>query len=306
MVVRCSAFLCLWAGLALTSVVAKAVDWADWSFERADLLDYDHDEVIAPLRLVDLTKQRKRSGKPDDGRGHGPGPLIPEPMVFDLVRPLNALAGEFEANVLAIFPMKRGSAGAAGLPDPIGAVPLSGKSDGIEWAPEFEWCPRDGVTWEAEFPFIDDRFEAAKVAHQRMLGTGFDDHFIHGWQAIGLNDFSSGTTTLAALWVAGWRFNGTWSTLGLFGARQEIGRPGFRATEYLQNISLFADVSDDLILGIESNYQQEVTDRAAALLLMPQFQWHVRGRLTFQGGAGYRFATEGNMPEAAIRVILAN
>lgn len=299
--------MCVWAGVVFASTVAKAVDWADFAFERSDLLDYDHDEVVAPLRLVDLAKQRKKTIKPNGkGRGHGPGPLIPEPMVFDLVRPLNALAGEFECNVLALFPMKRGAAGASGLPDPIGAIPLPGKAQGIEWAPEFEWCPRDGVTWEAEFPFIDDRFEAAKIAHQRMLGTGFDDRFLHGWQAIGLNDFDSGTTTLSALWVAGWRFNHTWSTLGLFGARQEIGRPGFRATEYLQNLSLFADVRDDLVVGLESNYQQEVTGRAAALLLMPQFQWHVRGCLTFQGGAGYRFATDGNLPEAAIRVILAN
>lgn len=301
-------FVCLWAGLICVSVVAKAIDWADFSFERGDPLDYDHDEVIAPLRLVDLTKQRKRSGNRGGhpGQPHGPGPLIPEPMVFDLVRPLNALAGEFEANVLAIFPLSRGSGGVGGLPDPIGAVPLSGASDGIEWAPEFEWCPGDGVTWEAEFPFINDSFEAAKVAHQRLLGTGFGDRLIHGWQAIALNDFSSGTTTLAALWVAGWRFDETWSTLGLIGARQEIGPPGFRATEYLQNISVFADVRRDLILGVESNYQQEVAGRAAALLLMPQFHWHVHGRFTVQGGAGYRFATEGNMPEAAIRVITAN
>lgn len=290
--------------MVLVAITTQAVDWADPLFENASLLDIDHDEVYSPLQLVGAKKTRTKKGLNDD-RGAGFGPIIPEPMVFDLVRPLNARAGQIEGNVLAIFPMKRGPGNAAGLPDVIGAVPLPGRAQGIEWAPEVEWCPRDGVTWEVEFPFIDDRLEAVKIAHQRMLGTGFDDRFIHGWQAIGLNDFDSGTTTLALLWVAGWRFDDTWSTLALIGARQQIGRPGFRGTEYLQNVTLFTDVHEDLLLGLETNYQQETTD-PSALLLMPQFQWRMTDCLNFQAGAGYRFATDGNMPEAAIRVILAN
>ena len=70
-------------------------------------------------------------------------------------------------------------------------------------------------------------------------------------------------------------------------------------------MSLFADVTDRLVVGVETNYQQETTG-PAALLLMPQFQWQMRRHLNVQGGAGYRFATDGNLPEAAIRVILMN
>lgn len=299
---RHSGILLLAAGLVLVGLAAQAFDWADHELENASLVDFDHDEVYSPLQLVGNHKKRTKTKPGDD---HGPGPMIPEPMVFDLVRPLNARQGQIEANVLAIFPMKRGPGGIAGLPDPIGAVPLPGQSQGIEWAPEIEWCPRDGVTWEVEFPFIDDRFEAIKIANQRMIGTGFDDRFIHGWQAIGLNDFDSGTTTLALLWVAGWRFDETWSAMALIGGRQGIGQPGFRATEYLQNVTLFADLTDDFLLGFETNYQQETTGPAACLL-MPQFHWQMSRCLQFQAGAGYRFATEGNLPEAAIRVILAN
>jgi hypothetical protein len=290
--------------MVLVAITAQAIDWADPLLENASLLDFDHDEVYSPLQLVGAKRTRAKKTARDD-HGYGRGPIIPEPMVFDLVRPLNARAGQIEANVLAIFPMKRGPGNAAGLPDAIGALPLPGQEQGIEWAPEVEWCPRDGVTWEVEFPFIEDRLEAAKIAHQRMLGTGFDGRFIHGWQAIGLNDFDSGTTSLAMLWVAGWRFDDTWSTLALIGARQQIGPPGFRGTEYLQNVTLFTDVSDELILGFETNYQQETTG-ASALMLMPQFQWRMTRCLNFQAGAGYRFATDGNMPEAAMRVILAN
>jgi hypothetical protein len=294
--------------LVLGTLGAQGADWADLPFERAPLLDFDFDEQVSPVQWRDASRFRRRSRSRRPRRDPDripPGPMIPEPMVFDLVRPLNALAGEFEANVLAIFPMKRGPGGITGLPDPIGTVPARGGPAGIEWAPEFEWCPRDGVTWEAEFPFIDDRFEAVKIAHQRMLGTGFDDHLIYGWQGIGLNDFDSGTTTLALLAVAGWRFDRTWSTLALIGGRQEIGPRGFRGTEYLQNVSLFADLSEDFILGIETNYQQDFSG-PAALLLMPQFHWQLTRVLNFQAGAGYRFADKGNMPEAAIRVILAN
>ncbi len=46
-----------------------------------------------------------------------PVPSIPEPMVFDMIRPLGARRGELEANTLA-------------------QVNLSGASRDVEWAPE--------------------------------------------------------------------------------------------------------------------------------------------------------------------------
>jgi hypothetical protein len=297
-IVSCTAIM-----VAFVMPTAIAIDWADVFAEPALWLDYDDDAEFVPLRHNRQGRQGRRRPRGDDD--DRPGPLIPEPMVFDLVRPLNARAGEFEANVLAIFPLRRGPAGVAGLPDALGTVPLGPQRAVPEWAPEFEWCPRDGVTWEVEFPFRRDTFEAIKVAHQRMLGVGFDDRFIHGWHAIGLNDFDSGATTLALLWVAGFRFDRTWSTLAFIGGRQEIGPPGYRGTEYLQNVSLFADLSDEMVFGVETNYQQDL-EGPAALLLMPQFHWQLTPVLNIQAGAGYRFATGGSIPEAAVRVILAN
>ncbi|MFN4038747.1 MAG: hypothetical protein ACK4IB_05380 [Erythrobacter sp.] len=58
-------------------------------------------------------------------------PLIPEPMVFDMIRPLAAPKGELEANTLALFP-------------------LNARGEDIDWAPpEIEYAFANG--WAAEF-----------------------------------------------------------------------------------------------------------------------------------------------------------
>ena len=66
--------------------------------------------------------------------GHAGYPHIPEPMVFDMVRPLGAQRGELEINTLA----QRN---------------LSGSGSRTEWAPEIEYAFMDGLAIEFELPF---------------------------------------------------------------------------------------------------------------------------------------------------------
>ena len=86
---------------------------------------------------------------------------IPEPMVFDLVRGLGAGKGEFEANVLAEFPLDRTA------------------SREIEWAPEVEYAFADGLALEFELPFEDGELEGYKGAFQWTIGRPGGGRFIH-------------------------------------------------------------------------------------------------------------------------------
>jgi hypothetical protein len=49
----------------------------------------------------------------------GGAPLIPEPMVFDMIRPLAAPRGKLEVNTLALFPLRA-------------------KDEDVDWAPEID------------------------------------------------------------------------------------------------------------------------------------------------------------------------
>lgn len=90
-------------------------------------------------------------------------PHIPEPLLFDLVRPLGASKGELEVNVLAQHNRR------------------SGRN---ELAPEIEYVLADGLAVELELPFDGNRLEQFKVALQGTLGTLRSGSMVHGWQGI--------------------------------------------------------------------------------------------------------------------------
>lgn len=70
--------------------------------------------------------------------GEEKGPRVPEPMVFDLVRPLGALKGTVEINSLGMIPLSRTIRKVDGATDPLGLVRRSPDRRGVEWAPEIE------------------------------------------------------------------------------------------------------------------------------------------------------------------------
>lgn len=114
----------------------------------------------------------------EDASAEDDQPRIPEPMVFDLMRPLGSHQGEFEANVLGLIPIaSRG--GANGDPDALG---LPG--NGLEWAPELEYALMDGLSLELELPFETTQVAAYKGGAQWTFGKAFGNRFIHGAQLI--------------------------------------------------------------------------------------------------------------------------
>ena len=216
--------------------------------------------------------------------------LIPEPLVFDLVRGLGADRGELEINVLVEQPLT-----------------LSGADEKpTAWAPEIEVAVIDGLALELEFPFEDGELIAEKFAVQGTFGVAFDNHFIHGTQFIAEHLRNESAWELTFLYIPGIRFDKTWSALMMIGFRTLVGNDddhaGESETEALFNFSLFADVSHRMTLGVETNYAAALSGEAS-LLAMPQLHFEITDHFMVQAGVGVRFTDEESLPEAATRII---
>lgn len=235
--------------------------------------------------------------------GEDMGPRIAEPMVFDLIRPLGAQRGEGEINILGLVPLRHLSKRANDVGDPSGLVRRSPDRQGLEWAPEIEYAVCNGVGLEFEVPFENAHQEAYKIAGQITFGTALNHKFIHGAQAIVQHGQAPSIWTTTLLYLAGFRFDHTWSVFGMFGNRTEVSGPGSNKTvELLSNISLFADVTDRLVAGIETNLAQ-VVEGTTEFLVMPQLHYEIDRHWMIQAGAGARFTTGSRLPVSSFRII---
>lgn len=233
-------------------------------------------------------------------RAEDDSPRIPEPLVFDLVRPLGAKKGEFEINTLALIPLNR-RATSTGIPDPIGLVPTDRPRP--EWAPEIEYAIADGVALEFEVPFEDATLAAYKMAGQVTFGTAFNERFIHGAQGILLYDKNSGNWSPVLVYIAGVRLDERWSTLWMYGFRTEInGDDAAERTERIINGSIFYDLNYHVTLGFETNWAQSLRG-GGSLLATPQLHWEITDHWMLQSGLGIKFNSKSTLPELGIRLI---
>lgn len=190
-------------------------------------------------------------------------PHIPEPLLFDLVRPLGARKGELEINVLAQHNQRNGR---------------------NELAPEIEYVLADGLAIELELPFDGNRLEQYKFALQGTLGTLRGGTMVHGWQGILRRERGHGGHYSAdLLYLNGQELGARWSTLSMAGLRRsEFGGRG--QTRGLLNNSLFFEWSPRLTLGLELNHEIDATHwRWRAI---PQIHIDLDRRSTLQLGLG--------------------
>jgi len=205
---------------------------------------------------------------------------IPEPMVFDLVRPLGAAKGEFEVN--SFF-----------------TQPLRGDRT-LRWAPEIEYAFRQGTAVEFELPMAGTAIENYKVALQQKLPTDRTKPFIHGVQGIG-EVAREGGWQATGVHIAGVRIRPQWSTLSMAGFQHQRGEQ-VRRTLPVFNQSLFHERWDRVVLGMELNWKGRHIE-SRQWLWMPQVHLKVYERLNLQFGAGYSARPGTRTPVVSWRLI---
>ncbi|MBP2513406.1 hypothetical protein [Sphingomonas sp. PvP018] len=208
-------------------------------------------------------------------------PAIPEPMIFDMVRPLGARRGELETNTLA-------------------QVNLSGPSRHVEWAPEVEYAVADGFAVELELPFTDGRLTDLKMGLQGTFGTFRGGRSIHGVQYLGLHNRRDGGWSSSLVYLLGNRFGERLSTMTMIGAG-DVTLRSTKGTGLIVNHSTFWDVDDGTVLGFEVNRQ---TGASGHWLLMPQLHRAIGRKVSAQIGAGAERAVSGPFrPRVGLRII---
>lgn len=89
----------------------------------------------------------------------------------------------------------------------------------------------------------------------------------------------------------------------MVGPRVEVGgRINNQTVEVLSNITVFADLTDRLVGGIETNLGQ-VLDGSTTLLVMPQLAYEVDKHWMIQTGIGVRTTPGLTHPEIGFRII---
>ncbi len=216
---------------------------------------------------------------PGEGTLASAAPRIPEPMVYDLVRPLGAPRGELEINSLFLRPLRRGRP--------------------LEWAPEIEYTFAKGYGIEFELPAEGSVVESFKLAAQGTFGVYGRERTIHGWQALGERWRYGDEWKTDLLYLTGTRWHRRWSTFTMIGARVESveGRGGRTP---VWNQSVFFHPSKQLNLGLESNWSGAGA-RSRHWLAMPQVTWR-KSRYNIQAGAGSRRVQGQTKPVAAWRI----
>jgi hypothetical protein len=192
---------------------------------------------------------------------------IPEPMVYDLVRPLGSPKGEVEINSLFLRPLRAGQK--------------------LQWAPEVEYTFAKGYGVELEFPAEGGSLESFKAAAQGKIGALSTKHTVWGWQALGERWRHDEQWKVDMLLLNGVRWSSRWSTFTMLGPRREQAS-GRAANAVLWNQSVFHHAGSDLFFGLESNLASRGAG-SRAWLVMPQATWR-KSRYNIQAGAGMRHA----------------
>jgi hypothetical protein len=208
-------------------------------------------------------------------------PHIPEPMVFDMVRPMGASRGELEINTLA-------------------QTNLSGRNRPVEWAPEIEYAFADGFAIELELPIENLTVTDYKMGLQGTFGTFNDGRGVHGVQYLGLYNRHTRRWESTAVYMIGHRFGERFSTMSMIGAGDvTVRRPG--DTAFILNHTTFYEASPSTTLGLEYNLR---TGPDRATLLMPQLHQRLGPGANIQVGLGaVKAVGEVWRPRAGLRVI---
>ena len=209
-------------------------------------------------------------------------PSIPEPMIFDMMRPLGAKQGELEANVLALT-----------------ASPFRPRT--AEWAPEVEYAFADGKAIEFELPFDGSRLAALKLGLQAAFGASGDGRSAHGAQYLGIYDRRTHRYSNTLLYMAGHRFSERWSAMTMIGLDDIALTRRAGRNALLLNQATFYDLRPGTVLGAELNV---AAGSQRHVRFSPQLHQRLTHHLNVQIAAGVeRERDHGVGPLAGVRLI---
>lgn len=200
-----------------------------------------------------------------------------EPLLFDLVRRLNVERGEREWGTLFLV-----------------------KGDETEYATEFEWASEEGRALEIEVGNVHSPERFIKGAVQNQLGTGWDGRLLHGIHLSGGLELGEGEGNWGLAHITSYRISPTWSAMLIAGGRGAREKEQTTWSAQLDGC-LFADVTEDLILGAETNIRQAING-ATQFTLMPQLRWDQAEGFHIQFGLGGTWEGARLSPVTALRV----
>lgn len=248
-------------------------------------------QASAQPAFLDGVHDRGKTGEPwgaEDWGAEDAEVSIPEPMVFDLVRPLGAHRGESEVNVLAMFPF--------GGDDSRGHQP-------VDWAPEIEYAVRDGFAVEFELPFEDGELEAYKFALQWTFGA-WRECVIHGAQVIVEPEKHFDECGATVLYLLGARLSQRWSTLAMLGVETQFGEAHTDQAIGILNVSLFRDLSPWSTVGVECDSRLGASE-SSAVEIIPQLHCELTDHSELQVGVGAGFDYDGAYGLVGMRAIVS-
>lgn len=206
---------------------------------------------------------------------------IPEPMTFDMVRPLGAKKGELEMNILSLGGWRNGKFA-------------------TNWAPEVEYAFRDGMAVEFELPMHSLKADGLKAAFQLTLPSR-SERFIHGFQFFNEYHLQSRHLGMTAMHLTGFRLTERLSVVSINGVHNAnlLRKPELAA---ITNHTLFYRLSDKMTLGVESNLF--LRRKENSYLIFPQLHLELNRHYSLQVGAGFRKSPEHPfVPTLGLRVI---
>lgn len=209
-------------------------------------------------------------------------PHVPEPMIFDMMRPLGAKRGEMEANALA-------------------TTALSGPDNSVSWAPEVEYAFADGLAIEGELPFEDGHLAELKLGLQAAFGAFDGGRSAHGIQYLGIYDRRGRRYNSSAAYMLGHRWNARWSSMSMVGLSDISAKGGPGRNAAIINHSLFYDAAEHSVIGLELNY---LGGDEGHVLMMPQLHQRLVQAINVQIGIGAeKVRGEPVRPKAGLRLI---
>jgi hypothetical protein len=162
---------------------------------------------------------------------------IPEPMIFDLVRPLSSKKGQWEVNALIL-------------------QEDSPELSHSHQSPEIEYVLWDDIALELEIPSIGGEPDALKGVLQWTIGhSGKNNHSVHGVQLIHMHNIKEGTfDETTPVYIFGNRLSKDMSYLLMLGDQY---RNGDHTNEHrlVLNATVFHVYSQvkELEFGLEQN-----------------------------------------------------